>query len=158
MRKSMRIGNISAMKLSKGKPDAVLRGNRRKMPSEALSVGKAEARRSGSIGNSLAVGRATGGHGKFHEKFAYGGHAVDMGFEKKGERLKIARKRAGILEEPAFKKGGIVHQGMKVLYKALHGHFENEPYMKKLKVTKADVYQGEPHRAKRNQMLKKIYR
>lgn len=154
----MRIGNVSAMKLSKGKPDAVLRGNRRKMPSEALSVGKAEARRRGSIGDSLAVGRSTGGHGKFHEKFAQGGHAVDMGFEKKGERLKLARKRDGILEEPAFKKGGHIHNSMKAIYEALHGHFENEPYMKKLKVTSKDVYQGEPHHATKNQTLKKIYR
>lgn len=143
------MGGATGSQISSGKPDAMISGNRRNMPSEALSSGRAEASRGGASSKSLALGRSTGKTGRFHEKYADGGHAVDMGMEKKGERLKLARKRDGILEEPAFKRGGLVHKTMRSIYEALHGHFENEPQMRKLRVTKADVSEGEPHHFRR---------
>lgn len=137
--------SASGKQIGAGRADATIPGSRRKMPGEALSLGRAQAKPGHSIGERLAKGSSTGSHGKFHEKFKKGG-AVDMGFEPKGHRLKVARKRDGVLEEPAFKKGGGVGGGMKKLVRALHGSFEKEPYMKKLKVKARDVREGEPHR------------
>jgi hypothetical protein len=74
MRKNSRTqGFATGGEISSGKADAVRPGNRRSMPSEALSLGRSEATRSGPSSRSLSLGRSTGGHGSFQEKFATGG-------------------------------------------------------------------------------------
>lgn len=146
--------------IGRGRPDATISGNRKGMPSEALSVGRAEATRGGPnsrdmalgrtmgrikgapLGRELAVGKALG------KRFAQGGHAFsDETMKRGGDRLKTAKKRDETLEEPAFKRGGRASsRGLKSLYKALHGPLEKEPYMKKLGAKKSNIEEGEPHR------------
>lgn len=128
--------------ISVGIPTAVRGRKLSSTPAYRLSEGDDEGQRRGSA-RSLAMGMPRG------RRFATGGHATDMGFEPKGERLKKSRERNDILGSPHYAKGGKVHQTMKELYHALHSHFQNEPQMKKLGATRGDVYQGEPHRAKR---------
>lgn len=134
-------GDISAMEISQGKASGVKKGNWSDTPSQRLSRGGDEAERGGKYAKSLSMGMAGARRG-----FATGGHATDMDFEPKGERLKKSRERNEILGSPHYAEGGKVHKGMKALYQALHSHFENEPQMKKLKVSKEDLYEGLPHR------------
>jgi hypothetical protein len=109
--------------------------------SKDMALGRSMGRIKGApLARELAKGAALG-----VRRLATGGHARDLGFQPKGERLAMARKRNEILGEPAFKKGGVIHKRMKALYEALHGHFENEPHMKKLGVKYKDVCEGEPH-------------
>lgn len=132
---------VSGKDIGRGSPAGVRSGSRSKMPPQALARGRAEGTHRTSIGKELAKGRASG----CRSRFAEGGHAIDPGFERKGERLEKVRKRAGILEQPGYAKGGKIYKDMRAVYEALHSHFENEPQMKRLRTTKADVYQGEPH-------------
>ena len=152
----------SAMGLSQGRPNGVISGNRRRMPSQELSLGGSQAMRGGLNSRDMALGRTMGrmrgaslarelanGAALGVRRLSRGGSATTFGSRDNQERLMKARKRNEILGEPAFAKGGIVHKRMKALYEALHGHFENEPYMKKLGVKYKDVCEGEPHRARR---------
>jgi hypothetical protein len=148
MRKCTRAA--TGKQIGKGLPDAKLSGVFKSMASQALSLGKPEGTHKLSIGKALALGKSSGSSGSFRKKagrlaFSEGGHATDLGFEKKGERLEKVRKRAATLEQPGYAKGGKVYKDMRALYEALHSHFENEPQMKRLRTKKADVYQGEPH-------------
>ena len=154
---AMRSGNKPAQALSLGRTEARREGPSSKsialgaekatvrgpLPSRALNAGRSLANRSGIDEKKLSQGKPMCHGGKY----AQGGKAVDMGFESKDTRPRLARRRDAILEEPAFKKGGSTRKGMKDMYEALHGKLEKEPYMQKLKATKRDVYDGEPHRA-----------
>lgn len=142
-------GDVSAMGITQGKPAAVRSRDFGDTPAERLSKGHYQGERSGMNSKSLSMGMPGG-----RKRFATGGHATDMDFEPKGERLRKSRKRNDILGSPHYAEGGKVHQGMKALYEALHSHFENEPQMKKLKATKEDVYEGEPHRYSKGGHLK----
>jgi hypothetical protein len=141
-------GNISAKELARGDANGVLSGNRKNMPSESLSVGRAQAQRGGRSSKALSMGMPSG------RTLATGGRVDRSG----DERLMSARKRNEILggtSSPSgdeFAQGGAIHKRMKSLYKALHSHFENEPQMKKLHVRKIGVYEGEPHRESKKEM------
>lgn len=80
-------GNISEKELSRGNANGVISGKRRTMSSESLSVGKAQAQRSGRSSKSLSLGMPTG------RTMATGGRAIHSG----DERLAEARKRNEIL-------------------------------------------------------------
>lgn len=180
-------GSVTAKQLAEGKAGGVRSGSRSNMAPERLDRGFAEAKRKGTNAKALSMGKPGG-----RRRYAEGGHATDMDFETKGERLKKTRARNDTLGNPhysfggeisqtpfvtarnptsrrappgkklfksqsfetregpssrsPFAEGGKVHKGMKALYHALHSHFENEPQMKKLKATKAKLYEGEPHR------------
>jgi hypothetical protein len=134
----------SEMSISDGKAAGVRRGNVRSTPASRISRGISEEVRHGM--NASAIGK---GYPAGRRMYAMGGHATDMDFEPKGERLKKSRKRNDILGMPHYADGGQIHKGMKALYHALHSHFENEPQMKKLRVTKQDIYESEPHRYSR---------
>lgn len=137
-------GDVSAMEMSQGKPAAVRSRNSSDTPAERLSKGHYQGERSGMNSRALSMGMPGG-----RRRFSTGGHATEMDFEPKGERLRKTRERNDILGRPHYAEGGKVHQGMRALYEALHSHFENEPQMKKLGASKEDVYEGEPHRYKR---------
>ncbi len=137
-------GDISAMEISQGKSAGVRRGNLHSTPAQSLSRGQSQGERSGMNAKALSMGMPGARRG-----YSSGGHATDMGFEPKGERLRKTRERNDILGSPHYAEGGKVHQGMKALYHALHSHFENDPPMKKLKVSKEELYEGEPHRYRR---------
>lgn len=116
-------GDISAMEISQGKSA----GQRSGMNSRALSMGMPGARRG----------------------FSNGGHATDMGFEPKGERLRKTRQRNEILGSPHYSEGGTIHKSMKAVYHALHSHFANDPPMKKLGAKKDQIDDALPHRYNR---------
>lgn len=139
-------GDVSAMEISQGKSAGVRRGNWNDTPAQRLAKGQDQGMRSGMNAKALSMGMPGG-----RRKFSSGGHASDgdMDFEPKGERLRKTRKRNDVLGMPHYAHGGEVHRGMKALYNALHSHFENEPQMKKLHVSKEEVYEGEPHRQRR---------
>lgn len=137
-------GNISAKEIATGKAAGVRKGSASSTPAQRLATGHCEGRRTGQNAKSIGMGHPAG-----RRAFATGGHATDMGFESKGERLKKSRERNDILGAPHYAEGGKVYEGMKALYHALHSHFENEPHMKKLGATQENVYEGEPHREKR---------
>jgi|GEM_PF-593874 len=134
----------SAMEISHGKASAVRRGNVTSTPASRISRGMSEEVRHGMNAGAIAKGYPAG-----RRAYATGGHAVDMDFEPKGERLTKSRKRNDVLGMPHYADGGKVYQGMKDLYHALHSHFENEPQIKKLGVKKDEMYEGMPHRYKR---------
>lgn len=171
--------------ISRGTPDATITGNRKAMPSETLSRGKAEARTTGPSSKAMALGRSMGrtqgpsparaiangasdavrkGPGAkemaagrvMGRRLKEGGSANDC-----FDRLTEAKKRNNTLGLPRFKKGGSLNEHMKTLYDALHGHFEKEPQMKKLGATAKNVYEGEPHHTSaksKGDPLKNIYR
>lgn len=134
-------GSTSAMQIACGKAAGVRSGS---SPAERLATGHCEGKRGGNGAKSIGMGHPTG-----RRKFATGGHATDMGFEAKGERLKKSQHRNDVLGSPHYAEGGKVHQGMRALYHALHSHFASEPQMKKLHVKESQLYEGEPHRYKR---------
>lgn len=147
----------SGIGIGRGVPDAVRKGNHKKMPGAALSLGKSEAVRSGPTSKDMALGRDMArrkGRSPGHDlslgaslgvrKLAQGGH---LGFEAPMERFNLSRKRAEKLESPHFAQGGHLEKGMRELYGMLHSHFADSPPMKKLGATQKDVYDGVPHRA-----------
>jgi hypothetical protein len=129
-------GGVSGKQISKGIPAEVRKGP---SPARLLSTGHAEEKRSGINAKSIGKGKPAG-----LRRFAEGGHATDDG----REILARSRKMNNELDAH-YAVGGPVHQGMRAVYEALHSHFENEPQMKKLGATKENVYEGEPHRARR---------
>ena len=137
-------GKDCAIDIADGKSAGVRKGNVSMTPASRITRGYSEAMRPGmnskAIGSGMPAGRV---------KYSTGGHATDMGFEAKGERLRKSRRRNDILGSPHYADGGQIQKGMRALYEALHSHFENEPQMKKLRVTKEDIYEGVPHRYKR---------
>lgn len=144
MKKHMHRSNssgISAKQISLGRPAGVRSGGLRSAPAHQLSIGYCTGKRMGPNARLIGMGHPAGRKG-----FAEGGHATDMGFEEKGERLRKVRERNDILGSPHYARGGKVHQGMKAVYKALHSYFENDPTMKKLHVKKEQLYEGMPHR------------
>lgn len=137
-------GNDSAMEIARGQSAGVRKGSLSMTPASRITRGYSEALRPGMNSKAISSGMAAGRVG-----YNTGGHATDMGFEAKGERLRKSRKRNDILGSPHYADGGQIQKGMRALYEALHSHFENEPQMKKLRVTKEDLYEGVPHRYKR---------
>jgi hypothetical protein len=137
-------GNDSAMEIADGKSAGVRKGNVGMTPASRITRGYSEAVRPGMNSKELGMGMPAG-----RVRYNTGGHAIDMNFEPKGERLRKSRKRNDILGMPHYADGGQIQKGMRALYNALHSHFENQPQMKKLRVTKEDVYEGIPHRYKR---------
>lgn len=136
-------GGVSAKAIAEGKPAGTRKGSKGSSPASRLATGYCEGKRSGSnVSKELSMGKPSGKLRSGRIRFAEGGHATD----ESQERFKKAKQRNDILGRPHYATGGKVYQGMKALYHALHSHFENEPQMKKLGATKADVDEGEPHR------------
>lgn len=134
-------GGISEMEIARGRTAGVRRGSLGSMPGERLARGQSEGQRSGMNAKALAVGMPGA-----RRRYAEGGHATSMDVEPRGERLRKTRQRNEVLGMPHYDHGGEIHRNMKALYKTLHSHFENEPQMKKLRVSKEELYEGEPHR------------
>lgn len=117
-------GNVSAIAMSRGKPEAVVSRRLSITPASELARGKAEAVRT---------------------RMAGGGH---------NELFLRAKKRNEILgQTPEMKRGGKAKSRSLVgMFKSLHGKFEKEPQMRALGATKSSVYEGEPHRETKSQM------
>lgn len=118
-------GNVSAIAMSRGKPEAVVSRRLSTTPASELARGKAEAVRTRMAGG--------GGHNELFLK---------------------AKKRDEILgQTPEMKRGGKAKCNSLVgMFKSLHGKFEKEPQMRALGATKSSVYEGEPHRETKSEM------